>query len=188
VGRYTPAPLRGDARGFSAVELVVVLAALAIVSTIYMALQRPPEIYPVENAAQRLAGEIERARDQAVALEGEALVAVQPDGRYAARTGAAGTLSLAGTAADEWEALPEGVAWGAGQAASDPFDRPVEPLPAQVFCDADGACAAPAPAAVYLVHSAREPHRVAAVTLDASGSVQAWRWEMGSGRWRAVAR
>jgi prepilin-type N-terminal cleavage/methylation domain-containing protein len=188
VGRYTPRRGRGDARGFSAIELVVVLAALAVVSTVYMALQRPSEIYPVENAAQRLAGEIERARDQAVAQEGEALVAVQPDGRYAARTGAPGTLTLASTPADEWERLPEGIVWGAGDAARDPFDRPVAPLPAQVYCDADGVCGAPAPAAVYLVRSVREPQRVAAVTLDASGSVQAWRWEMGSGRWTAVAR
>lgn len=166
----------------------MVLAALAIVSTVYMALQRPSEIYPVENAAQRLAGEIERARDQAVALEGEALVAVQPDGRYAARTGAPGTLTLAGTPADEWETLPEGIAWGAGDAVRDPFDQPVVPLPAQVYCDADGVCGTPAPAAIYLVRSVREPQRVAAVTLDASGSVQAWRWVMGSGRWTAVAR
>lgn len=188
MGRYTPALLPGDARGFSAVELLMVLATLAVVSTVYMALQRPPEIYPVENAAQRLAGEIERARDQAVASEGEALVVVLPDGRYAARVGAPGTLTLAGTPAGEWEELPEGLGWGAGEAARDPLDGPVAPLPAQVYCDADGACGAPRPAAVYLVRSNREPHRVAAVTLDASGSVQAWRWERGSGRWTPVAR
>ncbi len=188
MGLYTPWLLRGDARGFSAVELLVVLAALAALGTVYMALQRPPEIIPVENAAQRLAGEIERARDEAVAIEGEALVAVLPDGRYAARTGAPGTLSLAGTPAGEWESLPEGLGWGAGEAARDPFGGAVAPLPAQVYCDADGECGAPAPAAVYLVRSDREPHRVAAVTLDASGSVQAWRWEMGGGRWTPVAR
>lgn len=188
VGFYTPRLPRGDARGFSAAELLVVLAALAVVGTVYMALQRPPEIVPVENTAQRLAGEIERARDQAVAIEGEALLAVLPDGRYAARTGAPGTLSLAGAPADEWESLPEGVGWGAGDAARDPFGAPVAPLPAQIYCDADGECGAPAPAAVYLVRSDREPHRVASVTLDASGSVQVWRWEMGSGRWTAVAR
>lgn len=188
VGRYTPPLIRGDARGFSAVELLMVLAALAVVGTIYMALQRPPEIYPVENAAQRLAGEIERARDQAVASEGEVLVAVLPDGRYAARVGAPGTLTLAGTPAGEWEELPEGLGWGAGAAASDPLGRPAAPLPAQVYCNADGACGTPAPAAVYLVRSDREPHRVAAVTLDASGSVQAWRWERGSGQWTPVAR
>jgi len=188
VGSYTPRPLRGDTRGFSAAELLVVLAALGVLSTVYMALQRPPEILPVENAAQRLAGEIERARDQAVAFEGEALVAVLPDGRYAARTGAPGTLSLAGTPADEWEALPDGLGWGAGEAARDPFGGAITPLPAQIYCDADGVCGAPAPAAVYLVRSDREPHRVAAVTLDESGSVQAWRWEKGSGRWTPVAR
>lgn len=188
VGVYTPRPFRGDARGFSAAELLVVLAALGVLSTVYMALQRPPETLPVENAAQRLAGEIERARDQAVAFEGEALIAVLPDGRYAARTGAPGTLSLAGTPADEWEALPDGLGWGAGEAARDPFGGAVAPLPAQVYCDADGVCAAPAPAAVYLVRSDREPHRVAAVTLDESGSVQAWRWEKGSGGWSPVAR
>lgn len=188
VARYTPALLRGDARGFSAVELLVVLAALAAVATAYMALQRPPEIYPVENAAQRLAGEIERARDQAVASEGEALVAVLPDGRYAARVGEPGTLTLPGTPAGEWEELPEGLGWGAGEAAESPLGGPVAPLPAQVYCNADGACGAPVPAAVYLVRSDREPHRVAAVTLDAGGSVQAWRWERGSGRWTPVAR
>lgn len=188
VGGYTPALLRGDARGFSAVELLIVLAALAAVATAYMALQRPPEIYPVENAAQRLAGEIERVRDQAVASEGEALVAVLPDGRYAARVGARGTLTLAGTSAGEWEELPEGLGWGAGEAAWDPLGGPIASLPAQIYCDADGVCGAPAPAAVYLVRSDRESHRVAAVTLDASGSVQAWRWERGSGRWTPVAR
>jgi hypothetical protein len=166
----------------------VVLAALAVVTTVYLAVQRPPEIYPVENAAQRLAGEIERVRDQAVAIEGEALLAVLPDGRYAARSGAPGTLSLAGTPAGEWEALPEGLGWGAGEAAWDPFGGAVAPLPAQVYCGADGVCGAPAPAAVYTIRSDREPHRVAAVTLDASGSVQAWRWEKGSGRWTPVAR
>jgi hypothetical protein len=166
----------------------MVLAVLAVVSTVYMALQRPPETYPVENAAQRLAGEIERARDQAVALEGEALVAVLPDGRYAARTGAPGTLSLGGTPAGEWEELPEGLGWGAGDAARDPFGGPIAPLPAQVYCDANGVCGAPAPAAVYTIRSNREPHRVAAVTLDAGGSVQAWRWERGSGEWSPAAR
>lgn len=188
VGRYTPRRIRGDARGFSATELLVVLAALAVVSTVYLALQRPPEFVPVENAVQRLAWEIERARDMAVAAEGEALIAVLPDGRYAARTGTPGTLSLGGTPSEAWEALPDGLAWGAGDAAQNPFGGAVGPLPAQVFCDADGTCGAPSPAAVYLVRSVREPHRVAAVTLDASGSVGTWRWERGSGGWTPVGR
>lgn len=188
VGGYTPRYVRGDARGFSGVELLMVLAVLAVVSTVYMALQRPPELFRVENAAQRLAGEIERARDHAAALEGEALVAVLPDGRYAARTGPPGTLSLAGIPTEEWEDLPEGLGWGAGNAALDPFGGPAVPLPAQVWCDADGGCGAPAPAAVYMIRSDRESHRVAAVTVDAGGSVQAWRWERGSGRWSPVAR
>lgn len=164
------------------------LTAFAILTTIYMALQRPSEIYPVELAAQRLAGEIERAREQAVAMEGEALVAIVPDGRYAVRAGARGTLALTNTAASEWEALPDGLAWGAGDAVRDPAGQPVGAIPAQVFCDADGLCASPPPAAVYLLRSVRESHRVAAVTLDASGSVQTWRWVRGDGSWTPVAR
>lgn len=188
LSRCTPTPGRGDVRGFTAVELLLVLAVLAALATGYMALQRPPEMHGVEVAARRLAGEIERARDQAVAAEGEALVAVVPDGRFAARAGAVGTLALESTPAGEWEALPEGVAWGAGDAARDPLDRPVRPLPAQVFCDADGSCAPPAPAAVYLLRSIRESHRVAAVTLEAGGTVQTWRWVRGSGAWTPSAR
>ncbi|HET6230550.1 MAG TPA: prepilin-type N-terminal cleavage/methylation domain-containing protein [Longimicrobiaceae bacterium] len=180
--------MRGDARGFSAVELLVVLATLAVLATAYMALQRPSEVLPVELAAQRLAAEIERAREQAVATDGEALIAVRPDGHYAARVGAPGALSLGATPADEWQELPDGLVWGGGTAARDPLGQPVGALPAQVFCGADGACSPPAPAAVYLLRSGREAQRVAAVTLDATGAVQAWCWEMGTSTWKPLAR
>jgi prepilin-type N-terminal cleavage/methylation domain-containing protein len=189
VAFYTPRQTRGDAAaGFSLIELLIVLAVFAIISTVYMALHRPSEVYPVENAVQRLAGEIERVRDQAVATEGEALIAVLPDGRYAARAGAAGTLMLGTTPADEWENLPEGLAWGAGDATDNPFAGAVGPLPAQVFCDADGLCNAPLPGAVYLVRSIREGHRVAAVTLDAGGTIHTWRWRKGDRKWLPIAR
>jgi prepilin-type N-terminal cleavage/methylation domain-containing protein len=188
VASYTPALSPGDAAGFTIVELLVVLTVFAIVSTVYMALHRTSDVYPVENAAQRLALEIERTRDQAIAAEGEALIAVLPDGRYAARSGATGTLDLATTPAGEWEELPEGLTWGAGEATADPFAGAIAPLPAQVFCDADGLCNAPLPAAVYLIRSVREAHRVAAVTLDAGGTVHTWRWRKGDRTWLPVAR
>lgn len=184
----TPRHPAGNDAGFSAAELLVVLAALAALATVYMALQRAPEIYTVESAAQRLAAEIERARAEAVAREGEALIAVLPDGRFAARVGDAGSLSALGTPSEEWEALPEGIGWGAGEAGTDPLGRPAGPLPAQVYCGADGECSPPAPWAVYTLRSDREPHRVAAVTLDAAGSVEVWAWAAGTGSWTAVAR
>jgi len=188
VGGDTPAATHGDGAGFSAIELLMVLTVLAIVSTIYLALHRPADIYSLENAAQRLAGEIERVREQAVATEGEALLAIRPDGRYAARASAEGTLALAITPAGEWEALPEELAWGGGEAAQDPFGSALAPLPAQVFCGADGRCNAPAPAAVYLIQSIREPHWVAAVTLAPDGSVNVWRWRKGDGTWHPESR
>jgi prepilin-type N-terminal cleavage/methylation domain-containing protein len=188
VAPYTPRRMRGDAAGFTLVELLVVLTVFAIISTVYMALHRPSEVYPVENAVQRLAGEIERVRDRAAATEGEALIAVLPDGRYAARAGATGSLALASTPAAEWESLPDGLSWGAGEATENPFAGPIAPLPAQVFCDADGVCNAPAPAAVYLIRSVREAHRVAAVTLDAGGTVHTWRWRKGDRSWQPVSR
>lgn len=188
VAAYTPRPIRGDAGGFTLVELLVVLTVFAIISTVYMALHRPSEVYPVENAVQRLAGEIERVRDRAVATEGEALIAVLPDGRYAARAGPSGSLALATTPASEWESLPDGLSWGAGEATADPYAAAIAPLPAQVFCDADGICNAPAPAAIYLIRSVREGHRVAAVTLDAGGTIHTWRWRKGDGSWHPVSR
>lgn len=185
---YTPSRIGGDAGGFSIVELLVVLTVFAIVSTVYLALHRPSEVFPVESAAQRLAGEIERVRDHAVATEGEALIAVLPDGRFAARYGQSGSLALANTPADEWESLPEGLSWGGGEADDDPFGGAITPLPAQVFCDADGVCNAPSPAAVYLIRSVREAQRVAAVTLDAGGTVHVWRWRKGDRSWQPQAR
>lgn len=188
MGRGTPHLSSGNAAGFSAVELLIVLTCLAIVATTYLALQRPSEVYPVELAAERLAAAIDRGRDHAVATEGEALVAVLPDGRYAVDVGPAGTRSLGGVPDEEWEALPEGLAWGWGEAPRDPAGRSAGALPAQVFCDADGLCAAPSPAAAYPVRSRREPQRVTAVTLDAAGTVEVWRWEAGANRWTAAPR
>lgn len=188
VARYTPCPCRGNARGFTAIELIIVLVALAAIATIYMALQRPSEMIPVEVAAQLLATDIARVRDEAAAAETEALIAVQPDGRYAVQTGPAGSLSLSTIPAAEWETLPEGLMWGAGSATTNPLGGPIAPLPAQVYCDADGSCTVPDAMAVYLVRSKREAHRVAAITLGQNGVVQSWRWEFGSALWKPGAR
>jgi hypothetical protein len=188
VGGDTPAPTRRDGAGHSAIELLMVLTVLTVVSTVYLALHRPADIYSLEIAAQRLAAEIERVREQAVATEGEALLAVRPDGSYAARSGAAGTLSLTSTPAGEWEVLPDELAWGGGEATRDPFGGALAPLPTQVFCGADGRCNAPAPAAVYLIQSIREPHHVGAVTLSLDGSVHVWRWRKGDGTWHPESR
>lgn len=188
VARYTPRLSRGDARGFTAIELIAVIVALAAVATVYMALQRPSEIIPVEVAAQQLASDVARGRDEAAATEAEALIAVTPEGRYAVHTGVAGSLALSTLPDEEWQTLPEGLIWGPGAATTAPDGEPVAPLPAQVYCDADATCDVPGSMAVYLVRSRREPHRVAAVTLDRNGAVQAWRWELGSARWQPRAR
>lgn len=166
----------------------MVLVALAVIAAVYMALQRPSEMIPVEVAAQQLATGIARVRDEAAAAEAEALIAVVPDGRYTVQTGPAGSLSLATIPAEEWEALPEGLIWGAGSATTNPLGQPVAPLPAQVYCDADGSCDVPDPMAIYLIRSRREPHRVGAITLDQNGAVQSWRWEPGTARWKPSAR
>lgn len=183
----TPCENGGDTTGFSAAELLVVITVLGIVATTYMALQRPPEAVTMEIAAHRLALEVERVREEAAASEGEGLIAIRPDGRFAVQTGAAGSVSLGAIPADAWEELGEGLAWGSGEANKDPFGREPQALPAQVFCDAEG-CTPPPGGAAYFVRSQREGHRVAAVTLDAAGAVQVWRWEPGSGGWTALAR
>jgi prepilin-type N-terminal cleavage/methylation domain-containing protein len=188
VARYTPCPFPGNARGFTAIELITVLVALAVLAAVYMALQRPSEMIPVEVAAQQLVTGIARVRDEAAAAEAEALIAVLPDGRYAVQTGPAGSLSLPTIPAEEWEALPEGLVWGAGSATTNPLGQPVAPLPAQVYCDADGSCDVPDLMAIYLIRSRREPHRVAAITLGQNGAVQSWRWEPGTARWKPSAR
>ena len=187
-GPWYPPARRGDARGFTSIELIVVLAALGILASGRSWAAAAQRDLPVELAAQRLAGEIERAREAAVAAEGEALILVDPAGRYAARAGAAGSLDPAGTPAEEWEELPDGLGWGGGSATADPLGQPIGDLPAQVFCDADGICGTPVPAAVYTLHSVREPRRVAAVTADAAGAVQTWRWNPASGTWTPLAR
>jgi prepilin-type N-terminal cleavage/methylation domain-containing protein len=188
VARCTPPGTLGNAHGFTAIELLAVLAVIAVVSTTYLALQRPTEMIPVEGAAQRLAGHIEEARDGAVASEGEALIAVLPDGRYAALHGPSGSLALDRIDTNSWDSLPAGLLWGSGSAGTDPLGQAPAAMPAQVFCDADGACSTPTPAAVYLVRSSREPHRVAAVTLDPGGAIQVWRWEDGTQQWRPLSR
>lgn len=185
----TPQRGPGNTAGYTSLEILVVLIVLAVAVAGYVALQRPPQILPLEMAASRLAGEIARAREEAVAREGEALIAARPDHHYAAQAGPESSLALAAIPAEEWQPLPDELAWGSGSATADPFGGAPAAIPAQVFCDSDGSCGTPAgSAAIYTIHSPREPARAAAVTLETDGSVQIWLWRDGTSTWSAAAR
>lgn len=185
---YTPPADRVVRSGFTMIELLITVAAIGVLFTIYLATTRAPSAIPIESAANHLAASIERARDEAASREGEAVIALQPTVGYLALSGATGSLDPDAAAAAEWEPLPVDAAWGYGSALVTPFGDPVGDLPGRVYCDAEASCTVPGSAAVYPVRSLRDPDRVVAVTLTAEGAVQTWRYIAGETRWSPTAR
>ena len=187
-------PLQGK-RGFTIVELVVVLALLFAVAAIMAPSLRVSATRRVEGMADQIVSHLELARSHALGNRQITRVVFDESAEtYAAyvdddRDGsisetAAEALALQGFGVRDIEDFVE---FGRGNASSVPGDPSLQPVTLtdnELNLSVQGV---PEPwgtmGTVYLVHR-DDVNAVAAISIGSSGSFKAWRWWPGEGEWR----
>jgi prepilin-type N-terminal cleavage/methylation domain-containing protein len=193
-----------DRRGFTLIELVVVMLMLAVVATIALprAVKSSPELQ-VDIAARALTRDLEQLRMRAIAAKRAVRVSFDAsEDFYTAymditpmRLGAfsqtsdevhaSGLLTRGSSGGVPGVPLPRNVEYGRGSAASGPQGYPAtDPVGLGndwVEFDARGmVIPAGSGGVIYLVH-ADHPSAVAAVTISGASAFHAWRYR--GGRW-----
>lgn len=189
-------------RGFTVIDLIVVLLMLAVMATIILprALRSSPRLQ-VDLAARALSRDLETLRMRAIAAKRHVRVNFDQAGRFytAYMDMTPGRLGIVAETADEIRGtglsvrgaagdvpgvpLPRGVVFGSGSALSGPDGADASDAIALdsdfVEFDARGMVAPPGSGGViYLVHEDDET-AVAAVTISGAGAFRVWRYEVG---------
>lgn len=189
-------------RGFTVIDLIVVLLILAVVATIFLprALRSSPRLQ-VDLAARALSRDLETLRMRAIAAKRHVRVNFDQTSHFytAYMDMTPGRLGVVAETADEIRGsglavrgsvggvpgvpLPKRVRFGSGAALSGPKGADAsDPIALEgdlVEFDARGMVAPPGSGGVvYLVHEDDET-AVAAVTISGAGAFGVWRYEVG---------
>lgn len=209
--RRRPGRSAGRRRGFSLVEMLIVLTVLGIMAAVAVpTFLKDDPAADVRHAADRLANVLRQARFRAVSLKRPVHVEFEPGGAggfYTAYADHDGDGDVHGTAPEVEAtritfpdrtgglpglALPEGVRFDRGAATSSPdddasapgaaLDLPVNPVVFRPRGTVEWPDGATDPSAgLYLSH-ADDPGIVYAVVLMPTGAVKSWRLD--DGGWR----
>jgi type II secretory pathway pseudopilin PulG len=177
------------------VELVIVVSLMVIlISTVAPRLQ-PSASLQVQRAGRQLATHLEMARTQALAERMEVeVVFYESTRRYIAYADDDRDGSIAQSDAEMYafqrfgsRELDGAVTYGRGSASLIPGDDSVDPVTLTDNTLTLSVQGMPAPwgtmGTVYLVHR-NDPMAVGAVSIAASGSFKAWRWDPTAEEWR----
>lgn len=179
------------------VEIIIVIAVVAVAGVVTLAATRTDGHRPVEVAVRQMAGAVSTAMEKAHAMEDEAILRIGggvTDGRFLAIAGPTGFDATTIPAA-QWTRLPEDVRWGSGAATTGPAGDAITGggrMPIEVRCLRGRRCGVPDPtgAATYYLRHTRDEAAIYALTISATGQVQTFRYTQSNGSpvWSPVAR
>jgi prepilin-type N-terminal cleavage/methylation domain-containing protein len=189
--------MKNNIKGFTLLELVVVIALIITMVTVFLGGPPPNPHRHVDATIRAIQTAAQTAIYDADARGGEIIFTANTDidgeirGVFRAISGNAGTTTTSIFEAQQIVDLRNGVTWGAGEAENGPRGEDVSDgqIPGTIRCHAINGCNLGGEAAlVYYITHVREPKAVAAMTITTDGIVEVFKYIPATDTWTREIR